>query len=197
MTPRAIATDRLVLRRWTDADREPFAELNADPDVVEFLAGPLTRAESDDLIDRIEATFDTHGLGWWAVEVAATGRFAGFTGLSPVTFEATAVDAADRLLVGPPAVEVGWRLARHTWGHGYASEAARAAVADGFERCGLGEILSFTAVDNVRSRRVMERVGMTHRPDEQFDHPRLPEGHRLRRHVLYRLPAPHSTADPR
>lgn len=185
-----IRTERLVLRRWTDADREPFAAMNADPAVAEFLAGPLDRGQSDALVDRIEDTFVTYGFGWWAVEVSATGQLAGFTGLSPVTFVATAADAPERTIVAPPAVEVGWRFARHTWGLGYATEAATAAVADGFARCDLSEIVSFTVVDNVRSRRVMERLGMTHRPDDQFDHPRLPDGHPLRRHILYRLPAP-------
>jgi ribosomal-protein-alanine N-acetyltransferase len=169
-----------VLRRWTDADREPFAALNADPVVMEHFPAVLTRAESDALVDRIEARFEGEGLGLWALEVRDGLAFAGFAGLLPAGFEAPFC----------PAVEVGWRLARPAWGHGYAVEAARAAVADGFERLGLDEIVSFTAVGNVRSRRVMERLGMVRDPADDFDHPSMPPGHRLVPHVLYRLPAP-------
>lgn len=166
-----------MLRRWRDADREPFAALNADPTVMEHLPKLLTRAESDALIDEIEAQIEAHGWGLWATEVAATGDLAGFVGLWPVRFEAHFT----------PAVEVGWRLAAAHWGHGYATEGARAALADGFERLGLDEIVSMTSLANVRSQRVMQRLGMTHDPADDFDHPRLPAGHRLERHVLYRL----------
>ncbi len=178
--PTALTTERLVLRRWTDADLEPFAALNADPAVMEFLPAPLSRAESDAFVERIEATFDREGHGLWAVEVVGRDRLVGYVGLWPATFEAPFT----------PAVEVGWRLARSSWGRGYAPEAARAAVADGFERLGLGEILSFTAVANERSRRVMEKIGMVRDDDGDFDHPSLPDGHRLQRHVLYRMPNP-------
>ena len=171
-----IRTARLLLRRWTDADLEPFAALNADPRVMEHFPSTLSRPESDALVARIEADFDEHGFGLWAVE--ADGTFLGFTGLS-----------VPRPDVGlGPVVEVGWRLAASAWGRGYATEAARAAVLDGRAR-GVGEIVSFTAETNLPSRRVMERVGLTHDPAADFDHPALPEGHRLRRHVLYRLPA--------
>jgi RimJ/RimL family protein N-acetyltransferase len=172
-----LRTERLLLRRWRDGDRGPFAALNADPVVVEHLRSTLTRAESDAFVDRIEAGFREHGFGLWAVEVAGGGAFAGFVGLSVPSFEAHFT----------PAVEVGWRLARQHWGHGYAVEAARAAAAFGFEVVGLEEIVSFTVPANARSRRVMERLGMTHDPADDFDHPKLPEGHPLRRHVLYRL----------
>jgi RimJ/RimL family protein N-acetyltransferase len=175
-----LRTGRLLLRRWRDADRAPFAALNADPAVVEHLAAPLSRAESDRLLDRAEAGFDERGWSLWAVEVATTGRFAGFVGLSPATFAAHFT----------PAVEVAWRLAREHWGHGYATEAARAVLACGFEEVGLEEIVSFTVPANVRSWRVMERLGMTRDPADDFDHPLLPPGHRLRRHVLYRLRRP-------
>ena len=168
-----IRTERLLLRRWGDEDRAPFAALNADPVVMEHFPSALTREESDALVDRIEAGFAQHGFGLWAVE--AHGVLVGFTGLAVPAF-------------APELVEVGWRLARSAWGHGYAAEAARAAIAHG-RGAGVGEVVSFTAVDNVRSRRVMERLGMTHDPADDFDHPALPEGHRLRRHVLYRLPA--------
>lgn len=170
-------TERLLLRRWRPEDRERFAALNADPVVMEHFPAPLDRAASDDFADRNERHVDEHGWGLWALQARATGRFLGFTGLAVPRFEVPFT----------PAVEVGWRLARDAWGHGYATEAARAAVAVGFEELGLDEIVSFTAVGNVRSRAVMERIGMTHDPADDFDHPALPEGHRLRRHVLYRL----------
>lgn len=172
-----LRTERLVLRRWREADRDPFAELNADPRVMEHFPKPLTRAESDAMVDRIEAHFDAHGWGLWAAEVAASRAFIGFIGLWPPGFEAHFT----------PAVEVGWRLAQEAWGHGYAPEGARTAIRDGFERLGLTEIVSMTSVDNDRSRRVMEKLGMAHDPADDFDHPNLPPGHRLVRHVLYRL----------
>ncbi len=177
-----LLTERLRLRRWSDADRGPFAALNADPEVMEFLPAPLTRAESDAFVDRIEGTFDQLDYGVWALEELATGAFVGYTGLWPATFAAPFT----------PAVEVGWRLARAAWGQGYASEAARAAVADGFGRLGLDEIVSFTAAVNVRSRAVMERIGMVRDEAGDFLHPSLPEGHELQAHVLYRLRRPDS-----
>lgn len=183
--PVALRTERLLLHRWRDGDRAPFAELNADPEVMEHFPAPLTAAESDAMVARIEATFDDRGFGLWAVEVTATGAFTGFVGLWPVGFDAHFT----------PAVEVGWRLARAHWGRGYATEAARAATADGFGRLGLAEIVSFTAVVNLPSQRVMERLGMTHDPRDDFDHPALPPGHRLRRHVLYRLARPERCQD--
>lgn len=178
--PPQLVTERLRLRRWRDEDRAPFAALNADPVVVEYLLGPLSPAQSDALVDRIEAGFEGRGFGLWAVELLADGTFVGFTGLEPAHFEAHFT----------PAVEVGWRLAADHWGRGYATEAARAAVADGFGRAGLAQIVSFTAVGNQRSRGVMERLGMTHEPADDFDHPGVPAGHPLRRHVLYRLQPP-------
>jgi RimJ/RimL family protein N-acetyltransferase len=181
---RELRTERLRLRRWRRSDRESFAVLNADPNVMEFYPAPLTRAQSDAMVERIEAGFDRLHYGLWAVDVTATGTFAGYVGLAPATFEAHFT----------PAVEVGWRLDRPHWGHGYATEAARAAVADGFERLGLAEIVSFTAVVNHRSERVMQKIGMTRNPGEDFDHPSLPRGHPLQRHVLYRLPRPVGTA---
>jgi ribosomal-protein-alanine N-acetyltransferase len=175
-----LRTDRLLLRRWRPADLAPYAAINREPEVTEFLAGPLSRAESDAMVERIERGFDEEGFGLWAVERLDTGEMVGFTGLSRPSFEAPFL----------PAVEIGWRLARPAWGHGFATEAARSAVADGFTRAGLSEIVSFTAVGNLRSRAVMERLDMTHDPAEDFDHPNLPDGHPLRRHVLYRLDAP-------
>jgi RimJ/RimL family protein N-acetyltransferase len=175
-----MRTERLVLRRWRDTDREPFAAMNADPEVMEHYVAPLTPEETNRAVDRIEARFDEHGWGLWAVELVGTGSFIGYTGLDPAP---TSVPFA-------PAVEVGWRLAKGHWGHGYATEAARAAVHHGFTTIGLDEIVSFTVPRNVRSQRVMQKLGMTRDPAEDFDHPNVPEGHPLRRHVLYRLPAP-------
>ena len=143
---------------------------------MEFFPNPLTRAESDGLVARIEAGFEAHGFGLWAVEVRGTGEFVGVAGLNRVGFAARFT----------PAVEVGWRLARAAWGNGYATEAGRAALSFGFERVGLTEIVSFTTVANRRSRAVMERLGMTRDPAEDFEHPSLPPGHSQRRHVLYR-----------
>jgi ribosomal-protein-alanine N-acetyltransferase len=173
----ALITDRLILRRWRDADREPFAALNADPEVMEHFPAALTRAQSDEMIERVEAGFDRYGFGLWALELAGTGEFIGFTGLSVPRFEAPFM----------PAVEVGWRLARSAWGHGYASEAARRALQVGFDEYELAEVVSFTATVNVRSQAVMRRIGMTSDPADDFDHPAIAEGHPIRRHVLYRI----------
>lgn len=172
-----IRTERLVLRAWCDADLGPFAELNADRRVAEHLPAPLTRAESDAMAGRIRDHFARHGYGLWAVEAPGVAPFLGFTGLSIPTFEAPFM----------PAVEVGWRLAPAFWGRGYATEAAHAALAYGFDTLRLAEIVSFTVPGNLRSRRVMERLHLRHDPDGDFDHPRLPAEHPLRRHVLYRL----------
>ena len=143
-----LRTSRLLLRGWRLEDRLPFAELNGDPRVTEFLGRIRDRAASDELLDLVEEHWDRHGFGLWAVERTADGAFLGFTGLSTPSFEAAFT----------PAVEVGWRFAHHAWGHGYATEAAMAALAFGFERLGLQEIVSFTTVANERSRRVMERL---------------------------------------
>ncbi|MCI0584986.1 MAG: GNAT family N-acetyltransferase [Chloroflexi bacterium] len=177
MTVPRLETERLLLRDWCAADRAPFAALNADPRVMEHFPSRLTRAESDAFIKRIRERWAAEGFGLWAVERLADGRFLGFTGLATPMFEAHFT----------PAVEIGWRFAVEAWGHGYATEASRAAVGFGFEDVDLSEIVSFTVPANTRSRAVMKRLGMTHDPADDFDHPRLPEGHRLRRHVLYRL----------
>jgi RimJ/RimL family protein N-acetyltransferase len=175
--PGSIRTDRLVLRRWRDEDLEPFAELNADPEVMAFMPAQLDRRESDALATRIREQFEQRGFGLWAVEVPEVASFIGYVGLSVPRFTAAFT----------PCVEVGWRLARLHWGRGYATEAARATLTFGFERVGLEEIVSFTAPANVRSIAVMERLGMSHDAADDFDHPSLPVGHALRRHVLYRL----------
>jgi len=177
----ALVTERLCLRRWRPADREPFAVLNADREVMEFFPSPLAREASDGLADRIEAHFARRGFGLWAVEIPRVTPFAGYVGLADVTFDAHFT----------PAVEVGWRLDRRWWGRGIASEAARAALTFGFRELGLNEIVSFTVVDNQRSRAVMARLGMRHDPRDDFDHPKLADERygRWRRHVLYRLAA--------
>lgn len=176
-TDPSVRTDRLLLRPWREDDLEPFAALNADPAVMEHFAKPLERAESDAFVARIRAHFAREGFGFWAVEAPGIAPLVGMVGLARPAFEAHFT----------PCVEIGWRLARDYWGRGYATEAARAALGYGFEQLGLGEIVAFTATGNVRSRAVMERIGMARSADDDFDHPALPEGHRLRRHVLYRI----------
>jgi len=172
-----LKTERLILRRWRAEDRLPFQRMNADPRVMEFFPGLLTAEESDALVRRIESHFDRHGFGPYAAELVETGDFIGFVGLMVPEFEAPFT----------PAVEIGWRLAAEHWGKGLATEAARIAAGYAFDVLGLDGLVSFTVPGNVRSRRVMERIGMTHDPREDFDHPGLAEGHALRRHVLYRL----------
>jgi RimJ/RimL family protein N-acetyltransferase len=168
-------TRRLVLRAFTDADRAPFAALCADPVVMEHFPAPLTRAESDAFVDRVQATWRVRGYGLWAVQRRDSGEFIGYTGLWPVA-EDVPVDAE---------VEVGWRLAAAHWGQGFATEAATAAAAYAFTDLALPELVSFTAAGNARSRAVMVRLGMTRAGE--FEHPRVPAGHPARRHVLYRL----------
>ncbi|MBO1752769.1 GNAT family N-acetyltransferase [Actinotalea sp. BY-33] len=174
-----ITTDRLLMRGFTDADRDPFARMNADPRVMEHFVTPMTRDRSDAFVDRIIDHWSTHGWGLWALERRDTGEFIGYTGLWPVRFEAAFV----------PRVEVGWRLAAEHWGHGFATEAARAAVDHAFTTLGWPEVTSFTAVGNLRSQRVMERIGMRREPEWDFDHPAVPVGHPVRPHVFYRLRA--------
>ena len=171
-----VETPRLRLRQWRDSDREPCAALNADPLVMEFFPAPQDRAASDAMVDAWREQIETRGWSNWAVEARATGEFLGFIGLS----------VPKRALPFSPCVEVGWRLARAHWSQGYATEGARAALRVGFERIGLAEIVSFTALLNVRSRAVMERIGMRD-AKQDFEHPAVPEGHRLRPHCLYRI----------
>lgn len=175
--PQELRTGRLRLRRWLPSDRVPFAALNTDPQVMEHFPALLSRQDSDTFAARIEAHFDQHGFGLWAVEVPSVASFAGFVGLSIPGFEAHFT----------PCVEIGWRLAAPHWGRGYATEGARAVLAFAFQTLTLAEIVSFTVPGNVRSRQVMERIGMVHDSADDFDHPALPEEHRLRRHVLYRI----------
>ena len=172
-----IETERLLLRGWRDEDREPFVRMNADPRVMEFFPSTLTPEETDAGMERLRAHWERHGFGWWAAELKETGAFLGFIGLAVPGFEAHFT----------PCVEIGWRLAAEYWGRGLATEGARASLRYGFDVLGLREIVSFTTVGNVRSRRVMEKLGMTHDPADDFDHPRIAEGHPQRRHVLYRI----------
>jgi RimJ/RimL family protein N-acetyltransferase len=177
MSAPRFETERLVLRAFGDRDRAPFADLNADPEVMRYFPAALAREESDAFIDRIAERWLTDRVGLWAIERRADGAFLGFAGLAIPRFQARFT----------PCVEVGWRLARSAWGRGYATEAARESLRFGFEDRGLDEILSWTTVANERSRRVMERLGMTRDPADDFEHPSLPPGHPIRAHVLYRL----------
>ena len=176
-----LHTARLRLRDWTDADLAPFGQLNADPEVMRFMPATLPRAASDAMVARIRAHAGQHGFGLWVVEERERPGLIGFVGLMVPSFHVPSLPA------GVAIVEVGWRLATHAWGRGFATEAADAALAYGFVDVGLPEIVSFTVQANERSWRVMRRLGMTHDPRDDFDHPRLAAGHPLRRHVLYRL----------
>lgn len=169
----------MLLRQWHEADLEPFAELNADPEAMRHFPSRLTPEQSDALGRELAALIDEHGWGLWAVEVVNGPRFIGFVGLNDPRFDAHFT----------PAIEVGWRLLPQHWGHGYATEAAQASVEFGFRELGLREIVAMIARANTRSRRVAERLGMTTDPADDFDHPRVPEGP-FRRHVLYRLERP-------
>ncbi|WP_329474863.1 GNAT family N-acetyltransferase [Kribbella sp. NBC_01484] len=172
-----IRTDRLLLRQWTILDRGPFAAMSADPEVMGYFPQLLSREQSFAMVDGCTRSIEAEGYGLWALEVRETGRFIGFTGLAPADLDT---------LIGP-AVEISWRLVRDSWGFGYASEAARACLKFAFNSLGLPEVVSVTATVNKRSRRVMERIGMIHNSAEDFDHPRVAPGHRLERHVLYRI----------
>lgn len=176
-----IKTERLILRSWQLSDHEPFAALNADPEVMCYFPNLLSRSQSDAMIQKIEDHHKAHGFGFWAVEHRISGLFMGLIGLSIPQFQAPFL----------PAVEIGWRLARPFWGWGYATEGAQASLHYGFAICELPEIVAFTAIVNDRSMAVMQRLGMTNHEAETFDHPNLPSGHRLRPHVLYRLSNPY------
>ncbi len=180
MTITQLRTERLVLRPWRDDDLLPWAALNADPSVREFFPAPLNFEQSSQSMELFRSELEARGWGWWALEVVATGEFIGFAGLDP-TDETSPV----------PGVEIGWRLAKPAWGHGYATEAAHVLLDFGFaERgLGLGEILAITAAANLRSRAVMHRLGMTHDPSCDFDDPDMPPGP-LRRSVVYRIARP-------
>ena len=175
--PQEIRTDRLLLRRWCASDAHPFAVMNSDPKVMEFFPALMTQSESDESIQRFCEHFDQHGFGRWAVEVPGTAKFIGFVGLSQPAWQTSFT----------PCVEVSWRIASDFWGQGFAPEAATAALEFGFQALGLDKIFSFTVPANTRSRRVMEKIGMTHLVDQDFAHPILPPDHPLSRHVLYQI----------
>jgi len=172
-----ILTERLLLRTWRESDLAPFAELNADPVVMEHFPATMTREESDAMVARIEASHAENGHCFYAAELRATGEFMGFIGLHRPVWEAHFT----------PCVEIGWRLARPFWGLGYASEGARVALRHGFDVLGLDEIVAVTVPANERSQAVMRRLGMTRDPADDFDHPRVPQDCPQVRHVLYRL----------
>ncbi|HEX4435384.1 MAG TPA: GNAT family N-acetyltransferase [Solirubrobacteraceae bacterium] len=172
-----LRTARLLLRRWRAEDLGEFAAINGDPVVMEYFPETLTREQTAEMIERMEAGFERDGYGFWAVEVSETGSLAGFVGLNPVS----------KAMPFAPAVEAGWRLGREHWGHGIAREAAEAALDHGFGPLGLDEIVAFTTVGNLPSRRLMERLGMRHDESADFDHPGLATGHPLTPHVVYRL----------
>jgi RimJ/RimL family protein N-acetyltransferase len=176
-----LTTSRLLLRPWRDADLSAFAQLNDDPAVMEFLPRRLSRDESDATAARIRTAIENRGWGFWAVEIKGPGHtaapFIGFVGLSVPSFEAHFT----------PCVEIGWRLAKEHWGCGYASEAAAASLRFAFENLKLQQIVAFTVPLNKRSMRVMERIGMSRDPADDFEHPKLPPGHPFRPHVLYRV----------
>ena len=175
-----LRTPRLLLRSWRDTDLPPFAAMNADPEVRRWFPSVLTRRESDDQAARFRQHEDEHGFTFWAVELPGETPFIGFVGLEVVRFQAPFT----------PAVEIGWRLARAYWGRGLATEAAEAALAHAFGPLGLREVVAFTLPGNAASRRVMEKTGMRHDPADDFDHPDLPDGHPMRRHVLCRAMRP-------
>lgn len=175
-----IKTKRLILRPWKEEDLEPFAKLNSDPKVMEYFPGLLNAEESNQLAHDIQHKIEENGYGMWAVSIVDVSDFIGFIGLNAIDFSKLPVHFA-------PAVEIGWRLAAEYWGKGYATEGALACLEYGFETLHLNEIVAFTAVQNRRSRAVMKRLGMHHNSQDDFDHPKVPEGYSLRRHVLYRI----------
>lgn len=172
-----LETERLILRKWRPDDLDPFAEMSADPEVMRFFPTRQNRAETEAHIRLITDYMDRHGFGWWAIEVPDVLDFAGFAGLSRPGFHTHFT----------PCVEVGWRLRRDAWGKGYATEAGRACLDFAFKHIGLAEVVSMAVTENWRSRRVMERLCMERRAEDDFGHPRLSFGHPLRHHVLYRI----------
>jgi RimJ/RimL family protein N-acetyltransferase len=172
-----LATNRLILRRWRESDREPFRALNADPRVMEFFPARMTSEETDAAMIRIEQHFERHNFGLYAAELTDEQAFIGFIGLNVPAFDAPFT----------PAVEIGWRLAPAYWGRGLATEGAHALAHFALETIGLPGLVSFTSATNLRSRRVMEKIGMARDLAGDFDHPGVPPGHPLRAHVLYRM----------
>lgn len=170
-------TQRLILRPWLEKDFDDFSRLNADPKVTELLTGPLTLEESTQMMERIGAHFTRHGFGLYAAELKETEQLIGFIGLAVPGFAAHFT----------PCVEISYRLFPQFWNQGLATEGAKKILEFGFIDLELPEIVSFTVPQNHASRRVMEKLGMSRKPQEDFEHPLLPNGHPLQRHVLYRL----------
>lgn len=179
VTIAVIETPRLILRKWRDEDRAPFAAINADPRVMGFLPRPLDRRISDEVLDTLKAHFKAHSFGLWALELRSSGEMIGFTGLKLISFAAPFA----------PGVEIGWRLAFPHWGKGFATEAARASLDFAFQRLNRAEIFAITPTRNLRSRHLMERLGMTRDPADDFNHPKMPPDHSLQPCVLYRITA--------
>jgi RimJ/RimL family protein N-acetyltransferase len=176
-----LATERLILRDWRDADREPFAEMNADPDVMRHLDGPAGRAASDALIERLMEGAARHGHTCWALERKSDGAFIGFCGVRRGGHAGTPV---------PDELEIGWRLMRSAWGQGYAREAAQASLDWGWANTDEKRIVAWTVKANKASWGLMVRLGMTHRPELDFNHPAFEDGHPLHRHVVYAIARP-------
>jgi RimJ/RimL family protein N-acetyltransferase len=185
--PLQLETTRLILRRWEEADRAPFIAMNADPVVMRFFAAPFTTEQSNETIDRYLAAFDREGFSFFAAILRDSGAFAGTIGLQ------TMRDVIPNL--PQPAVEIGWRLTQSSQGKGFATEGARTIVDFAFNNLGLKEVVAITALPNRASRHVMEKLGMTHRPELDFDHPRVPAGHQYQRHTLYSLQNPKSRSE--
>ncbi len=176
MTTPVIESERVRLRQWRDDDVSPWVVMSADPRVMEFFPSTYAATESEAMAARMRELLERDGFGWWVMEIKGGASFAGVICLQMVPFEAPFT----------PAMEVGWRLSHDHWGRGYATEGARAALRFAFDALGAPEVVAMTATTNLRSKRVMERLGMMHDPSDDFDHPRLPDDHALRRHVLYR-----------
>jgi ribosomal-protein-alanine N-acetyltransferase len=172
-----IETERLILRQWKESDRDVFAELNQNPENLLFFPNTLTRKQSDDFINKTIQLIDNNGYGLFAVELKETSEFIGFTGLATPSFEAHFT----------PCTEVGWRLHKNYWGKGYATEAAKSVLNFAFNKLYLGEVVSFTSLLNTPSINVMKRIGMTHDPSRDFEHPRIEKGHKLRPHTFYQI----------
>jgi RimJ/RimL family protein N-acetyltransferase len=179
-----LKTERLLLRPWRESDLEPVAEITSDPEVMRFFHLTRTRAQSDAWVARTQAHIDRHGFGVWAVEAPGVADLIGFVGLVHVPDDVPCA----------PAIEAAWTFGARWWRQGYCTEAAAAAMRDGFERMGFPEIVAFTAASNEPSQGVMRKLGMTRDIDGDFDHPRVPMGHALARHVLYRRLRPQEIA---
>ncbi|MCH9756286.1 MAG: GNAT family N-acetyltransferase [Gammaproteobacteria bacterium] len=177
--PVIIETERLILRTWCDDDLEPMFRINQDPKVMEYLLPMSSKQETQDFIDRAKRNQEVYGYTFYAVELKSTHEMIGFIGL----LHRKQVPFSD----SNPSTEIGWRLASKHWGKGFATEGATAVLAYAFHVLYLPEVVSLTVVNNTKSRRVMEKIGLTHNPDDDFDHPKVPDDSPLKQHVLYRL----------